>query len=171
MIRRRQWLIIALCFCAFTGCVSCQSNYDYCGPMPDEGGDFMYRKNSILGGDPSMPRADQSTGEQGEEGGETESGPEPTPAPAPDETPTPGIDIEGDEDLDMAPADGDPQAYEELPEDADEEAAMDADEEGIIPASGESVTDEGAGSPVSTLDWHAPAKKQKESPIQQVRFR
>lgn len=83
-MHRRRWLIVGLCFCIFTGCVACQSNYDYCGPMPDEGGDFMYRKNSVLGGDPAMKRIDQE-GEQASGEATDETGPEPTPAPLPDE--------------------------------------------------------------------------------------
>ena len=114
---RRRWLIVALCFCAFTGCVTCQSNYDYCGPMPDEGGDFMYRKNSILGGDPSRPLGDEESDQQSDQNGEDENLPEPTPAPAPDETPAPGLDLDGgmsDEEAGMSPdEESQPQAYEE----------------------------------------------------------
>ena len=34
------------------GCRMCCSDYDYCGPVYDHGGnDFFYRKNSVLGGD------------------------------------------------------------------------------------------------------------------------
>jgi hypothetical protein len=162
MIRRRQWLIIALCFCAFTGCVSCQSNYDYCGPMPDEGGDFMYRKNSILGGDPSMPLANQSTGDKDQQADETESGPEPTPAPPPDEMPAPGMDEESEEGSEMLPPDGESQGYEE---NADEESD-EIEDESVEPASAEIESN-----PASTLQWHAPSKKQNEPAIRQVRFR
>ncbi|HET6883767.1 MAG TPA: hypothetical protein VFI31_26680 [Pirellulales bacterium] len=156
---RRRWLIVALCFCAFTGCVSCQSNYDYCGPMPEEGGDFMYRKNSVLGGDPSRPLADEESDQESEQNGKDENLPEPTPAPPPDEMPVPGLDLDGgmtDDDAGMAPdEESQPQAYEE---ELDEDAAdtTDADDE---------------QNPISTLQWHAPTAKQKTSPIKQVRFR
>lgn len=162
MMRHRQWLIIALCFCAFTGCVSCQSNYDYCGPMPDQGGDFMYRKNSILGGDPSMTQADQATGDQNQEADETESGPEPTPAPPPDEMPAPGMDEDGDLESDMASPDGESQGYEE---DADE-MSDEIEDEAVKPVSAEVESNA-----ASTLQWHAPTKKQQASPVRQVRFR
>lgn len=161
----RRWLIVALCFCAFSGCVSCQSNYDYCGPMPDEGGDFMYRKNSVLGGDPSMPLADESNQGQGVEDEEGEGGPEPTPAPAPDEMPEPGFDLEGDDGSDMLPSDGEPQAGdEEAGESETDEELTDADSPG---AENEML----AETPISTLQWHAPSTKPATSPIKQVRFR
>jgi hypothetical protein len=166
---RRRWLIVALCFCAFTGCVSCQNNYDYCGPMPDQGGDFMYRKNSILGGDPSLATADQNSDEQAEQAGEDENAPEPTPAPPPDETPTPGLGFDGstiDEGPDMSPeGESRPQGYEE---ELDEEDGVEEDAAEEEPDVTDGDSDE---NPISTLQWHAPTTKQKQSPIKQVRFR
>ena len=160
-MHRRRWLIVGLCFCVFSGCVACQSSYDYCGPMPDQGGDFMYRKNSILGGDPSMPAVDGAAG--GEQGDEAEeSGPEPTPAPLPDEEPMPGMDVDDESsetDPEMAPGESRPQSYEE--EASDEEPLDDE----------EAVEEEVDAQSVSTLQWHAPTGKQKQSSIQQVRFK
>ena len=52
---KRLILLLAALLClpwGAVGCRSCQSNLDYCGPLPDEPCDFMYRRNSILGGDP-----------------------------------------------------------------------------------------------------------------------
>ena len=153
---RRRWLIVALCFCVFTGCVSCQGNYDYCGPMPEQGGDFMYRKNSVLGGDPAMKRADEQPA--GEPGAATdESGPEPTPAPPPDEEPRPGLemdDLSPDSDADLTP-DADQPGSDEGPQAADESEAEQAGDD---------------GEQVSTLEWHAPSKSDPTA-IKQVRFR
>lgn len=161
-MHRRRWLIVGLCFCVFSGCVSCQSHYDYCGPMPDEGGDFMYRKNSILGGDPSKPLATGTTPTTQES---DESGPEPTPAPPPDQEPMPGLDLDNSTDEggpDMSPADDETrqQSYEE---DAETESDEVFDEELTL--------DEPVDSkPVSGLHWHAPTRKPAPSPIRQVRF-
>lgn len=182
---QRRWLIVGLCFCAFTGCVSCQSNYDYCGPMPENGGDFMYRKNSILGGDSSMPLADESKEDQAGENEEGENGPEPTPAPAPDEMLEPGLDLEGDESPDMLSPDGEPQAGDD-----DSDTSETAEElTGGELTGGELTGGELTGGespdvespdveseaiikkPISTLQWHAPAEKPAKSPIKQVRFR
>lgn len=161
----RRWLIVGLCFCAFSGCVSCQSNYDYCGPMPDEGGDFMYRKNSILGGDPSMPLADGTKQDQVAEGEEAEGGPEPTPAPDPDDLPGLGIDSEGDEDSQMLPSEDEPQAGDEA---ADE---SESDEEQTNYEEADAERETVAEQPISTLQWHAPAAKPATSPLKQARFR
>lgn len=159
----RRWLIIALCFCAFSGCVSCQSNYDYCGPMPDNGGDFMYRKNSILGGDPSMPLADDEANED-QAGEETsEDGPEPTPAPNPDESTEPELDMDGDEGPRMRSTDVEPQAGADEADDSEAELT-DAE----IPVTEDENV---AKKPVSTLQWHAPMTKPAKSPIKQLRFR
>jgi hypothetical protein len=161
----RRWLIVALCFCAFSGCVSCQSNYDYCGPMPDEGGDFMYRKNSILGGDPSMPLADEANQDRAAQEAGAEDGAEPTPAPPPDEIPGPGLDFEGDDGSDMLPSDGEPQA-------GDDEAGESETDEELTDGDGADAESEMlAETPVSTLQWHAPSAKPATSPIKQVRFR
>lgn len=172
----RRWLIVALCFCAFSGCVSCQSNYDYCGPMPDTGGDFMYRKNSILGGDPSMPLADETNQDQAGEEAEGEGGPEPTPAPPPDELPAPGLDLDDEEAPDMLPSDGEPQAGDDEAGESepDEELTGDeveTDEELTDDESPAVESEKVAEKPVSTLQWHAPATKPATSPIKQVRFR
>ena len=59
------------------GCRTCQGNLDYCGPLPDEPCDFMYRRNSILGGDPqSTANLDAAPSEDDEEN-------LPTPVPEP----------------------------------------------------------------------------------------
>lgn len=150
-MHRRRWLIVGLCFCVFSGCVACQSNYDYCGPMPDQGGDFMYRKNSVLGGDPAMKRIDdEPKPAEGEAADET--GPEPTPAPPPDEAPTPGMEMDettsGSEPNDDAEEESQPQASYEADEDD-----VESDEDSV-----------------STLQWHAPLKREP-APVQQVRFR
>lgn len=149
----RRWWIVGVCFCAFTGCVACQSSYDYCGPMPEEGGDFLYRKNSILGGDPSKPPVGEEGAAVSEGQSDEDIGPEPTPAPAPDEEPTPGIEF-----------DDSPTGPE--PEMAPEEGSGDADE----PQASEDAAD-GAEQSAATLEWHAPAGKGGTSPIRQVRFR
>ncbi|HVX11450.1 MAG TPA: hypothetical protein VHC22_09735 [Pirellulales bacterium] len=156
-MHRRRWLIVGLCFCVFCGCVSCQSHYDYCGPMPDEGGDFMYRKNSILGGDPSMPQSDGATKPAGET---NETGPEPTPAPPPDEEPLPGMNDEGrsqsyESDL----------SDEEMPDEEGSDVELTSDE------SAEGDSDENEKQPISTLQWHAPTGKPSSSSVKQVRFR
>ena len=151
----RRWLIVAICFCIFTGCVACQSNYDYCGPMPEQGGDFMYRKNSVLGGDPSITPIDQQPEETDK--GEEEEGPEPTPAPPPDEIPRPSLDLDDDSavpDNEMTPTD------EEADANASPQASYDADEE----------EPEGESKTASTLQWHAPTKQQP-SAVRQVQFR
>jgi hypothetical protein len=157
-MHRRRWLIVGLCFCVFSGCVSCQGNYDYCGPMPDQGGDFMYRKNSVLGGDPSKPLAAGTTPTTKET---DETGPEPTPAPPPDQEPVPGMDLDESTD-DMAPEDDEArqQSYEE---EADESSDEVFDEELTL----NEPTD---NKPVSRLQWHAPTHKPTQSPIRQVRF-
>jgi hypothetical protein len=151
-MHRRRWLIVGVCFCIFSGCVACQSNYDYCGPMPDEGGDFMYRKNSILGGDPSMPLADDEAASDEQDGSAEESGPEPTPAPPPDDQPQPGMDMD-DAGLELEPtADSVSESDDSIsPQAAEDE--MESDEE-----------------TVSTLQWHAPVKGGPSS-VKQVRFR
>lgn len=154
-MHHRRWLIVALCFCIFTGCVACQSNYDYCGPMPEQGGDFMYRKNSVLGGDPSITPIDQRPEEADKE--EAEQDPEPTPAPPPDEAPRPGLDMEDgstNPDARMTPTD------DEADSDAGPHAANDADED----------EPEAETETVSTLQWHAPSQQQP-SAVKQVRFR
>ena len=170
----RRWLLVGLCFCIFSGCKTGQSYYDYCGPMPDEGGDFMYRKNSVLGGDPAMKRIDEeATGEQGEPADET--GPEPTPAPPPDEEPVPGMDLDGDRPTTAPETDG---AAEEMGDEelelADEEPEPElGDDLGESPNdSGDEVAgDERTNSePSSTTAWHAPSKNGR-SPMRQVRFR
>ena len=53
-MKRVILLLAALLFLPWgaIGCRTCQSDLDYCGPLPDEPCDFMYRRNSILGGDP-----------------------------------------------------------------------------------------------------------------------
>jgi hypothetical protein len=159
----RRWLVVGLCFCIFSGCKTCQSTYDYCGPLPAEGGDFMYRKNSVLGGDPAMKPIDEEPPAQADE--TEENGPEPTPAPPPDEAPRPGIDADDDSaemsfDDEMGdPADG-------L---ADEEQNVDLLEEGADDEVAEDGTVESAPATAS-LQWHAPGSKRVNSPVKQIRF-
>ena len=164
----RRWLVVALCFCVFSGCKTCQSVYDYCGPMPDEGGDFLYRKNSVLGGDPTMKRMGDVPPEAPAE--EEETGPQPTPA---DEEPRPDMEMEGDRPT-MAPDESaDERVYDELEEVADDESDRDLDGESESDLD-DSDSDDGevAGSEPSAsgLDWHAPQKK-SPPPIRQVQFR
>lgn len=73
------------------GCRSCQGHLDYCGPLPDEPCDFMYRRNSILGGDRrpeamaamAEAQAKEQAETAGEAGGEMQEEENvPTPAPA-----------------------------------------------------------------------------------------
>ena len=161
----RRWLVVGLCFCVFTGCKACQSIYDYCGPMPSQGGDFLYRKNSVLGGDPAMPRIDDQP--LSEDQAEEEEGPEPTPAPPPDEAPRPGLDMEDESpDLSFDLESDDPT--EELTDDmASDEVESDALEEDDYVAENESATDE---APTGALQWHAPSHR-GASAVKQVRFR
>ncbi|HWB12853.1 MAG TPA: hypothetical protein VG826_26745 [Pirellulales bacterium] len=174
----RRWLVVGLCFCVFCGCKSAQSYYDYCGPMPDEGGDFLYRKNSVLGGDPSMKRADEEAPDE-QATPDEETGPEPTPAPPVGEGPGPGVDM--DEDLPtIAPEtrlDGaaDERGDDELEGVADDE--LDPESEDELTESQDDLDDEvaqggngGSKPSASALDWHARGKDRR-SPIQQVRFR
>jgi hypothetical protein len=53
MYCRITLLALLILLASAAGCRQCQSCNDYCGPLPDEPCDFMYRKNSILsdGGD------------------------------------------------------------------------------------------------------------------------
>jgi hypothetical protein len=76
-MKRVILLLAALLFLPWgaVGCRSCQSNLDYCGPLPDEPCDFMYRRNSILGGDP------RSTADLDANPGEVNQEDLPTPAP------------------------------------------------------------------------------------------
>lgn len=147
-MHHQRWLMVAVCFCIFTGCVACQSNYDYCGPMPEQGGDFMYRKNSVLGGDPTITPIDQQP-ENGDQDDE-DQGPEPTPAPAPDEAPRPSLEMEdGDLDSETTPPDeANPQAANEVEDEPEAEAETET---------------------VSTLQWHTPSRRQP-SEVKQVRF-
>ncbi len=63
MLCRFAWLILFTVAASAAGCTSCASPYDGCGPVygtPEGPGDFRYRKNSVLGGDPALtplPRA------------------------------------------------------------------------------------------------------------------
>lgn len=165
----RRWLVVGLCFCVFTGCKACQSIYDYCGPMPSQGGDFLYRKNSVLGGDPAMQRIDDkpADGEQGEE----ELGPEPTPAPEPDEAPRPSIDLDMDNespDLSFDNESDDPTG--ELNDDI---ATDDSEADGLEELEGGDLAEDEAATdaaPAAGLQWHAPSKR-GDSPVKQVRFR
>ena len=168
-MHRRRWLVVGLCFCVFTGCKACQSIYDYCGPMPSQGGDFLYRKNSVLGGDPTMQRIDDkpAEGEQAEE----EQGPEPTPAPAPDEAPRPSIDLDMDDeshDLSLDSESDDPT--DEL---SDDMATDELEADALEAADGEDLVEDEPGSdaaPTEALQWHAPSKR-SDSSVKQVRFR
>ncbi len=168
----RRWLVVGICFCIFSGCKACQSVYDYCGPMPDQGGDFLYRKNSVLGGDPAMKRVDDKTPDEQAQQTE-ETGPEPTPAPSPDEEPRPGTEMEGDRPTLDSDEAADERVYDELEDMADD--GSDRDGLGREPAEEpESDLDDdevaGGHSEPSTVEWHAPMKKAR-SPIRQVNFR
>jgi hypothetical protein len=126
--------------------------------MPDEGGDFMYRKNSILGGDPSKPQSDGATTPANET---NDTGPEPTPAPPPDEESLSDMDDEGR-----------PQSYDS---DLSDEEMLD-DQGSDVELTSDESTDAGEvevdqKQPISTLQWHAPTGKPSSSPIKQVRFR
>jgi hypothetical protein len=48
MYCRITLLALLILLASAAGCRQCQSCNDYCGPLPDEPCDFMYRKNSIL---------------------------------------------------------------------------------------------------------------------------
>jgi hypothetical protein len=161
-MHRRRWLVVGLCFCVFSGCKACQSIYDYCGPMPDQGGDFMYRKNSVLGGDPAMKRIDDEPA-AGKLGDEEESGPEPTPAPPADEEPRPGMEMD-DESPELS-------FDTEIDEQADDELDADAWEDDEV---GDELADsdiESTAPPPAALQWHAASSKRNDSSIRQVRFR
>ena len=178
----RRWLVVGVCFCVFSGCKACQSVYDYCGPMPDEGGDFLYRKNSVLGGDPAMKRMDDKAPD--EQGGETdETGPEPTPAPPADEEQGPDMEMEGDRPTLAPDGAADTRGYDDLEGLADDDSDQDLGgepERGLDNGdlSNNDFDDEevaraqrGASkAPASTVEWHAPLKKGR-SPIRQVQFR
>ncbi|HEX7450373.1 MAG TPA: hypothetical protein VF306_22625 [Pirellulales bacterium] len=142
----QRLLLLGLGILAFSlGCRNtCQSHLDYTGPLPAEPSDFLYRRNSILGGDPSKPplttgpiepapEEDVPPGLVGEDLGEE--------APA-DPGPTPGID-----DLDLgAPGEGEETMPDAMPPaDADDDQASD-----VMP-------DEPAeAEPQAQLEWHAP---------------
>jgi hypothetical protein len=150
--------------------------------MPDEGGDFLYRKNSVLGGDPAMKRMDDKAPD--EQGGETdETGPEPTPAPPADEEQGPDMEMEGDRPTLAPDGAADTRGYDGLEGLADDESDQDLGgepERGLDNSdlSNSDFDDEevaraqrGASkAPASTVEWHAPLKKGR-SPIRQVQFR
>lgn len=105
-MHRWRMLFVGLCIFVFTvGCRgACQSHDDYTGPLPYEPSDFLFRKNSILGGDPAMSQrmaeglSDTPTVPEEETAGE-EAPTEEVPTPAP------GLDLEDnlDGDLDREP--------------------------------------------------------------------
>lgn len=143
---RQGLLLVGLGILAFAlGCRNtCQSHLDYTGPMPAQPSDFLYRKNSILGGDPSKPplttgpiepapEEDVPPGLVGEDLGE-EAEQEPAPAP-------------GMEDLDMeAPGQGDELNRDSMSPDAESDNQP-----------GESEPDGAADNqPQAQLEWHAP---------------
>lgn len=122
---------------------ACQSHLDYTGPLPAEPSDFLFRKNSILGGDPSKPPLKTGPIEPAPEeevppglvGEDLQEEAAPEPAPAPD------LD---DFDLEVPDRGG-----ESMP---DSMSPGDADIEGQ-PSESES---ESADEPQAQLDWHAP---------------
>lgn len=101
-MHRWRMLFVGLCIFVFTvGCRgACQSHDDYTGPLPYEPSDFLFRKNSILGGDPAMSQrmaeglSDTPTVPE-EETADEESPTEDVPTPAP------GLDLEDDLDGDL----------------------------------------------------------------------
>lgn len=148
-MHRWRMLFVGLCIFVFTlGCRgACQSHNDYTGPLPYEPSDFLFRKNSILGGDPAMSQrmaeglsdtptvpAEETAGEEGS----TEEVP----------TPAPGLDLEDDLDGDLE-RDLDREPMGEPGEEADD--TTDAGLDGDI---GETADDgDSDGEPSSSLGW------------------
>jgi hypothetical protein len=108
-MHRWRMLFVGLCTFVFTvGCRgACDSHNDYTGPLPYEPSDFLFRKNSILGGDPAMSAriaeglSDTPTNPEAETSGE-EAGPEDVPTPAPGF----GLDDDLDGNLDSGDLEG-----------------------------------------------------------------
>lgn len=88
MYCRITLLALLILLASAAGCRQCQNCYDYCGPLPDEPCDFMYRKNSILSGGNGDVVADEMITSESEDGviSEEDDGTV-TPAPARDSAP------------------------------------------------------------------------------------
>ena len=146
-MHRQGLLLLGMGLLAFAlGCRSaCQSHLDYTGPTPAEPSDFLFRKNSILGGDPSKPplttspiepapEEDVPPGLVGEDL-EEEATPEPGPAP-------------GMDDLDMeVPGEGD---------EADRDSMPSPDAEGDDTPAEAEPGGAADSEPQAQLEWHAP---------------
>jgi hypothetical protein len=68
MYCRITLLALLILLASAAGCRQCQSCYDYCGPLPEEPCDFLYRKNSILYGGDTDVVADDSIVSEVEDG-------------------------------------------------------------------------------------------------------
>jgi hypothetical protein len=92
MYCRITLLALLILLASAAGCRQCQSCNDYCGPLPDEPCDFMYRKNSILSGGNGDVVVDDVISSESEDGmileGE-EGGTSPARGSAPQLSPVP----------------------------------------------------------------------------------
>ncbi len=143
-----QRLLLGLGILAFAlGCRNtCQSHLDYTGPTPAEPSDFLYRRNSILGGDPSKPPLTTGPIE-----------------PAPEEDVPPGLvgeDLGEEATADPGPTPGLDELDLDNPRDDEEtmpDALPPADAEGEGDPASDAMPDEAAeAGPQAQLEWHAP---------------
>lgn len=145
-MHHRRWLLLGITVLTFAlGCRNtCQSHLDYTGPLPAQPSDFLYRKNSILGGDPSKPPLTTGPIE-----------------PAPEEDVPPGLvgeDLGEEAETEPAPAPGMDDLEMEMPGEGDElnRDSMPPDAEGDDQP-GDSESDSSADrQPQAQLEWHAP---------------
>lgn len=143
----QRFMLVGLSIVALAlGCRNaCQSRLDYTGPLPAEPSDFLYRKNSILGGDPNKPPLttgpiepapdEEVPAELRGEDLDEEAGAEPGPTPGMDE-----LDLEAPAEGEGAMPDSTPPGEEET-----DQESTDGDSE---PA--------GDRLPQTQLEWHAP---------------
>lgn len=150
-MHRWRMLFVGLCTFVFTvGCRgACQSHDDYTGPLPYEPSDFLFRKNSILGGDPAMSQrmaeglSDTPTVPEEETAGD-EAPPENVPTPAP------GLGLDDDLEGDLNP-DLDREPPDEPGDETDD--TTDTDLDGDLGETADDIGDDVDGEPSSSMGW------------------